>query len=89
MIVRTFVSAGGIEIGRFCLETAMLVLVILVILLVLPILTSVSTLLLISSLVSFLLISLVIVVLGLSVHPLILFFDLNLNNLRRYFELFF
>lgn len=76
--VCTFFSAGGIEIRGFCLETAMLVLVsILIILLVLSailhILTSMSTLLMKNSLVSFLLISLVIVVLGLSVHPLILF----------------
>ena len=77
--VCTFFSAGGIEIRGFCLETAtMLVLVsILMILLVLSailhILTSMSTLLMKNSLVSFLLISLVIVVLGLSVHPLILF----------------
>ena len=80
--VCTFFSAGGIEIRGFCLETvtsaAMLVLVsIMIILLVLSailhILTSMSTLLMKNSLVSFLLISLVIVVLGLSVHPLILF----------------
>ena len=76
--VCTFFSAGGIEIRGFCLETAMLVLVsILIILLVLSailhIRTSMSTLLMKNSLVSFLLISLVIVVLGLSVHPLILF----------------